>query len=922
MISFDYSVLLSQYRSRYGGGASPATAVKAPEPPWSGESKPSELVRAALAGKPILDLRKGANPLKGAEADYGHMFALYTALDTLKAIAERADAKGLSPIERSMLQRRFDTGMGQVEQFMNGVKLDQLKLVRGDVAEKLKTGVAVKRDTAEYATGVVHRGDWSSPVAAFQGDVRFSMQVTNSANVTSTLSFDLAEMGGATRTIGAVVNYLNGKLEAAGVVTRFAREQLPTEPRTVQVGGKTVTLPAAPAEWVMKLKGVLGETVSFSAPDTADAIYMARSVGKLDPADPASRSQELMKIQTDVVTGTPPAAFRQPNVAHYVNGEVFRKTLDADISAVRASATHTDGSVYMLAEVGGEVEGQPIKGERDVHLLKYDSTGNLVFSRTLGAAQEANATSIAVAADGKVAIAGSVKGDLLGLGALETTLNAQGEDSFVTVFNAEGEELWSKRRGAYQDDRVTALSFADDGSLYVAGTAKSAMPGEAALGGADAWVRGYGPTVTTINPDKTVKTDAALKFTVQYGTTGADVPTAVGVNGTMLVVAGAESGRGVLRNYTLQATGDPTFVRSRDIGDLAGGNIATVGFGARGEVIIAGTTRNGALHINRVNGAAGGGRDAFVAFLDDRLRTRNTDEVTYLGGAGEDTVTSAVVKNGQVWIAGSSTGAVTGLDPKLGAKDGFLARIDPETGAIGFQRRFTGKDGDVAPSSIAIGTGGASVLDRLGLPQGKIDYTGSQLVTAASSARAGDRMYVKVGNGRRISVTLEANDTLKMLATKINRAIGFYGKAEVVKDSSTDPGGGSRERIHISAKYARTSITVEGADESRNLLEALGLEEGMVQIIEKDRKGNEIIPRGGKSYGLKLARDLSIDTKPHIKRTVDELNTAMNVLRTAYRELSDALNPKKPDLGGAVPAYLQAQIKNYQDGLNRLTGGG
>jgi len=249
--------------------------------------------------------------------------------------------------------------------------------------------------------------------------------------------------------------------------------------------------------------------------------------------------------------------------------------------------------------------------------------------------------------------------------------------------------------------------------------------------------------------------------------------------------------------------------------------------------------------------------------------------------------------------------------------------MDPVDGAIGFWRRFTGKDGDVTPDTIAVASGGASVLDRFGLPQGTIDFTGSKQVTAISSARAGDRMYVRVGEGRRVAVTLAADDTMKTLATKISRALGFNGKAEVVKDPI--PSGQTQsqsERIQISARYARTPIRIEAAEENRNLLEALGLEEGIVQLVEKDRKGNAVIPKGGKTYGLKLARDLEIDSKPEIKRTVDELNTAMNTIRTAYRDLADMLNPKKPDLTGNVPAYLQAQIKNYQDGLNRLVGGG
>ncbi|HEX8569913.1 MAG TPA: hypothetical protein VF699_08335 [Caulobacteraceae bacterium] len=949
MISFDYNILLSQYQSRYGGGALPAGGAKAPEPPWRADSKPNELVKAALDGKPILDLRKGSNPLKGAEEDYGELFALYKALDTLKAIAERADAKGVDTIERSMLQRRFKTGMGQVETYLNGLKLDKLKLVRGDVSEKLKTGVAGDRDVGEYMTGVVHRGDWSSPVAAFQGPVQFSMKVDRTANGavigTTTVNFDLAEMGGATRSIGAVVNYMNSKLQAAGVATRFAREKLPNEPRTVQVGGKPVTLPAGPDQWALKIKGDTAETLTFNAAASAEAVYMARSVGKVDPTNPASQSRELLKIQTDVVTGAPPTAYRPPNEAQYIEGQVFKKALDSDVSAVRASATHTDGSVYMLAEVGGEVEGQPIKGERDVQLLKYDSAGNLVFARTLGAADEANATAIAVAADGKVAIGGSVKGGLLGLGALETPLSPQGADSFVTVFDAEGQELWTKRRGAYNDDEVKALTFAADGTLFVAGQARGLMPGTTTVAGAtgggtaDAWLRAYGPTTTTRQLDGTMKTDAALRFTTRYGSTGTDAPKALAMDGTALVAAGVENGRAVMRRFTFNVAGTTaTLAATRDLGDLAGGDITAIKVvpskpakpnkppkaNGQPELQIVGTTRNGAMNSGAVNRAFGGGRDVFVANIRADLAANNgVDAITYYGGAGEDRLTSAAFgANNEVYLAGTSNAAIAGL-PKVGASDGFLVRMDPTDGTVGFSRRFTGKDGDVAPSSIAVAATGASVLDRFGLPKGTIDYTGSKLVTAISSARAGDRMYVKVGEGRRVAVTLAADDTLKTLATKINRAVGFYGKAEVVKDAI--PAGGTQaltERIQITAKTSGRPITVEAAEGSRDLLESLGLEEGIARLVERDRKGVEIAPKGGKTYGLKLARDLAIDTKPHIKRSVDELNTAMNTIRTAYRDLADALNPKKPDMGGQVPAYLQAQIKNYQDGLDRLLGGG
>jgi hypothetical protein len=54
----------------------------------------------------------------------------------------------------------------------------------------------------------------------------------------------------------------------------------------------------------------------------------------------------------------------------------------------------------------------------------------------------------------------------------------------------------------------------------------------------------------------------------------------------------------------------------------------------------------------------------------------------------------------------------------------------------------------------------------------------------------------------------------------------------------------------------------------------------------------------------------------------------MSAVRTGYREIADTAMGIKSDsktggkTGGTAPAYLTAQISNYQAALNRLTGGG
>lgn len=928
MTSIDFNLLFPTNTPSPASGA--AARKRAPKPPWDvsvKEAPVNEQVRAALRTRTLIAVGKVKAGLPGAEEDYSELFALYNGLSTLDALTQRMDVKGVLDSERRQIERRFAEGMREVGAYVDKLKLDKLKLVRGEVVESARSLGGVRRDRPQHTTGVMHRGTADAAIAGLGGDDRFTVTVSTPTTTTSTppppktIAVDLGAIGPAdSRTLNAVVAHLNKRMTDAGVLTRFERVKIPQEPRTVKVGDKTVTLPAGPDQWAIKVAGVSSEILNFTAPSRADAVYLAQNAGKAAAEQPEAQRRELLKFQADAVVGAvsdPPQTLGEAN---WVAGRVFSKAMDPDIAAVRATAAGADGSVYVLAELTGEVAGQVIKGERDVALLKYDSTGQLLFSRTLGAADEAKASAIAVSADGKVAIAGSVKGVLRDANATtvpapagtevptgSTSLNAAEYDSFVTLFDAEGAELWTRRGGAVASDAARAIAFGADGKVYAAGQSTGSMPGQTSVGGQDAWVRGY-------------EADGKLAFTRQFGTAGSDGAAALAVEGSSLVVAGVEGGAAVVRRFDLAAANGPALTATRSLGNLAGGSVAGVNL-ENGRVTLAGTTSSGSLSAGAVTSAFSGARDAFVVSLDASLNADLNDRVTYWGGGGEEEVTAVALRGGQAWITGSSTQDVAGL-PRVGAKDGFVARIDATTGAVGWARRFTAKDGETAPSAIAVGAGGASVLDRLGLPSGTIDYTGAQPIAASTAARAGDRFFVKVNGGRMTAVTLEAQDTLKTLAAKVNRALGFNGKVEVVKTRvSTGEAQGEYDNLQIKPRSPRHTIELISGETGRDLLETLGLVEGTVRTVEKDRKGKEIVPDGGKTYGLKLARDLVLTSKAEIKRARDELNTARNTIRMAYRDLANALNPPAKPAAGPAPAHLQAQLANYQAGLARLGGG-
>jgi outer membrane protein assembly factor BamB len=313
--------------------------------------------------------------------------------------------------------------------------------------------------------------------------------------------------------------------------------------------------------------------------------------------------------------------------------------------------------------------------------------------------------------------------------------------------------------------------------------------------------------------------------------------------------------------------------------------------------------------------AYGGGRDGFVARLSADLAASADDRLSWLGGAGADAVTAMAVKDGQVYLAGQTDGELAGTTA-LGAKDGFLVRMDAATGAVGWSRRFTDKDGQAAPTSIAVAANGASVLDRLGLPKGTLDYTGSRRVTAATSLRPGDQFLVRTREGAApTAVTIAADDTLQTLALKINRALGFNAQAVVVKDGDVD-------RLQIKPRNERTFVEILPGKGERDALTALGLSEGVVRHSTYDAaKKEDVASAEGRLYGLKLGRDLNLDDPEQIKHALAELAAAMVVIRTAYRDLrNDATPPALRPVTGQPSPYMQRQIAGYEEALRRLGG--
>lgn len=916
----DTSVLLGLYQSRAGIAAADTAAPAkklAPTAPWTTTPTPADAgaaVKSALGGRKFIDENAAKLDLTGASSDYRKLFALYQGLSMLSDVASRAQAKGLTSIERSQLQKTFARGMGEVSGYVNDVQLEQARLSQGEATASVKTKLAVQKAKTEYVTPPL-TDSTSEAVAAFEGPVSFTMSVKK-VNTVHDVAIDLAGMGGQPRTLGNVINYINQQLQAEGLETRILSHRIPGQPRQVTVAGKTVTLPPSSDQWALKVKAGTSEAVNFSAPATAGAVYVAQQVGDPDPDRKSTTSdsrveQQFLKFQTDTSAVPPPV--QGAGESYWVADRVFAKTLGPEVKTVHAQTVGPDGAVYMLADVTAATAGQEIKGQQDVALLKYDSAGKLIYARTLGAAGSATGMALSVSADGKIAIAGALTGDLGG--ATEGALNSSGSttfakstDSFVTLFDADGQELWTQRRGARQDDEASQVAFGADGTVYVAGRSKSAMQGAEVVGDWDGYIQAFRQDAATGK--------VQTLFTQSYGTTGADRTSGLVVDGTSVVTASVEQGRAVLRRFDVSGAA-PALTATRDLGDLQGGEIVGLALDG-GEVVVAGTTANGFLTAGAVTRAHAGGTDAFAARLSAGLTPAGADKVAYYGGSGDDRATSLAVAGGKVWLGGAAGTDLPGHDP-VGAKDGFVASLDIATGAIDWSRRIGGKDGRAAPTAIAVDPGGASVLDRLGLPTGELPLGDSDRLTAVSSLRGGDRFTIRMGEGRQSTITIEEKDTLDTLAQKIRRASGFQAKVTL------NTAEGART-LKIEPINPRMVIEVGPGTAGKDALDMLGITESVVRAT-RTIDGKDM-PADGRSkiYGLGLPRDLNLSDVHQISHAVAEVAAAMGVIRSIYKDMVAAVTPKSAAdqiaaQAGKAPAYLTNQIANYQAALDRLTGG-
>ena len=869
--SFDFNVLANYYasgasisesvrvafiRRQLGSELDPSDIV----PPWlqsaTSTALDNEIISRLFDSSATINFDDPAVLRAGAEEseDFTKLFALYVGLLRMRELADFATNDARAQTLLPLLDRRFQQHLGEVEDFVRNLSVDDITLLFGDEQSTLKSSLRLAIDPNRAFS---HFGSETSTVrddaiAAITGTETFEIKIDVDGIATHIIAIDLSNVSG-TLNEDNIVDYINGELEAVAVGTRFA----------------TVRYDENSYGFEIKVGG--SETVTLSDTTGAEdaALYIAGTQGSGDFAGAFIAKYDDLSAPDPV--------------------EVFRNTIQDEAGdRIIAAAVDSEGNFYTV----GTTSGNPgelinVAEDQDVVLRKFNGAGQLLFERLLGAETEASVSALAIDGDDNVIIAGTTP-DLLAVDAF-----GGGYDTFVTKYDSNGVEIFTRQAAPFANDGALALTTDASGNIFVAGHTRGPVSSAATYGGG---LDGY---VTKISADGTVE------YSKQFGDSGDDQASAVAVDGSgNFYLAGEKDGKVVLRKYADSAASQ-TPVWELELGDLQdNGAVTGLAIGSGGEIYLSGYSSNAAL-TGTVAQAHSGGLDGFVVKVTDSGASASADFVSYLGTTDTDRLRDIVVDtsgaNDRVFVTGDTDGDLGGGGAPA-SSEAFFLELD-DAGATQNTVQF-GDDFNLIGRAIDFDATGSNILFRLGLPTGTLQAVEAIEVASLTSARAGQSIKLVVDGDGGHFVSIDADDSFGMLIFHLNQALGDAGRARM--------GGFGNERFLEIEAFAGHRIEVLSGIAGFDMLAQLGLQEVVLigpETLEDEEKSSV--------FGMGLRDDLNLADAEEANEALILLDFALLKIRRAYDFLTGA-----GDSSSRLPAMSAAdaeRIANLKTTLATVT---
>ncbi len=223
--------------------------------------------------------------------------------------------------------------------------------------------------------------------------------------------------------------------------------------------------------WTEQFGSSADDRVAGVASDGAGHIIVAGMAGEALPGQTSEGSADafIRKYDTD--------------------GSVLwtRQFGTSGFDSIATLAVDEDDNIIVAGRTGGAFPTYSLVGFNDIFIAKYDSSGTRLWVLQFGVGSGAlYPYALGADASGDVFVAGRAED-----ATLPGQTSSGGNDAFVRKYDSDGNILWTRQFGTSGYDDVLALAFNANDDVILAGSTNSAFPGYTALGSFDLILRAY-----------------------------------------------------------------------------------------------------------------------------------------------------------------------------------------------------------------------------------------------------------------------------------------------------------------------------------------------------------------------------------------------------------------------------------------------
>jgi len=141
--------------------------------------------------------------------------------------------------------------------------------------------------------------------------------------------------------------------------------------------------------------------------------------------------------------------------------------------------TDSSGNIYVTGYTPLGLDGNTNSGGYDIFLIKFNSSGTKQWTKQLGTSKDDRGFGVTIDSSGNIYVSGSTSGELDG------NTHFGDRDIVLVKFNSSGTKQWTKQLGTSSDEWGNGVTTDSSGNVYVTGMTDGGLDGNTHFGDRD-----------------------------------------------------------------------------------------------------------------------------------------------------------------------------------------------------------------------------------------------------------------------------------------------------------------------------------------------------------------------------------------------------------------------------------------------------